>query len=1243
MKWITAGDLKQWAERIGARTDFPALIRDLIISSTSDISEIRFPAGDVGQVRGFDGVLEAADASTYVPAKKSIWEFGVSANPQTKFHSDYTKRVEEIDASERANLTFVFATPRTWDNPKIKLQDWLGKYIKKNDFADVRYIDGTQLEDWLEQQAAVGAKHARTVLGRVPQTGARSTDEFWNEYSNRFQPKLTEEVVLCARGLQAEQIVTHLMGKPGSLVFVGDGPDEVSAVSVAAIRQSESDRREFLEARTLIVDSDDAGRELGIADRYGYIVSPSAHKVSGYLAGFGPTVGGMGFRPPSQRFDRLERPSTRDMSEALLTMGLTNDEASSLSVKSGRILTILERHAPAGAFESPSWAEDGETLIPALLAGGWDSRNDGDKEVIAELGHGKYHEVETKLRKFLDQHDSPLDREAGIWKLRAPVDGFVNLSSQLGEEHLSLLASVAIRVFSTEDSPSINEERFGVSKAPYSSWLREGLANTLLMLATLCEETNLDVGQDPVEYVNDLVASLPGLRDNYRMILSLERQLPVLMEASPDPLLSALEHILEGEPSKISAIFTESTVFGAPHNNLPSLLWALEMLAWDPKHLMRVSLLLASMADIDPGGKSGNRPINSLRDIFVAWSPGTNATLSMRLSVIDEISSRYVDTGWRLLSQLLPQMHDSKSSNQRPRFREAGASNREVLTHGIVRETYDAITDRVLSLVDEVPDRWNTVLESFTRFTPERRLQFLDMLERRTLNISVEEKKDFRQILKRLADRHKRFRDADWSLPDTELDRLSILIETLESSDPIDQVRELFDDWLPMRGTDYEVAQKQVEQRRQQAVEKIAQINGSASILKLVESVKMPQLVAAAVAKGIPDKNIIRELLDHGVKTEATSEFASSLAGSLRWDIGEQFNKKFQEMASEMGWSNNAIADLMLGWPEGPTTWSLVDSLGGEAKQNFWRKRRSWRFEGKTEELEQLVSYFVAADRPGSAMEVIHGREDELDWSTISDLLGRRIEQINTSGFQNDLDGYYVEELFKQLRARNDVPRTELARWEYSYFPLLEYRDAELVIFDLMANDPEFYVSILSDVFVEDGTNPDEQETTEEERARGSASHSILIAFERTPGQIDGVVQQDSLNTWVDGMIAEATKVRRLNIVYSYIGRALAHSSEHDNLWPQRPVAEVIERLKCNELEHGIIIERFNMRGVYSKDMFEGGREERDLAQRYREWANQTAAAHVRTKAMLNTIAEQWDKDAKQADEEAARDKLRFE
>lgn len=54
MQWIKVTDLERWADRIGGRVEFPAIVRDLVLASARDIGDIRhirFPSGESGQVR----------------------------------------------------------------------------------------------------------------------------------------------------------------------------------------------------------------------------------------------------------------------------------------------------------------------------------------------------------------------------------------------------------------------------------------------------------------------------------------------------------------------------------------------------------------------------------------------------------------------------------------------------------------------------------------------------------------------------------------------------------------------------------------------------------------------------------------------------------------------------------------------------------------------------------------------------------------------------------------------------------------------------------------------------------------------------------------------------------------------------------------------------------------------------------------------------------------------------------------
>jgi hypothetical protein len=122
---------------------------------------------------------------------------------------------------------------------------------------------------------------------------------------------------------------------------------------------------------------------------------------------------------------------------------------------------------------------------------------------------------------------------------------------------------------------------------------------------------------------------------------------------------------------------------------------------------------------------------------------------------------------------------------------------------------------------------------------------------------------------------------------------------------------------------------------------------------------------------------------------------------------------------------------------------------------------------------------------------------------------------------------------------------------------------------------------------------------------------------------------------------ALAEKKDRAEIADEFIGQLLAHSKPDaaSGAWPQPPVANLLDELRADGLERGLEIERFNMRGVHSRGIGEGGRQERDLAATYRRWAEQTASS--RTAEMLERIAEEWDMHARQQDIAAEQEKLR--
>jgi len=123
-----------------------------------------------------------------------------------------------------------------------------------------------------------------------------------------------------------------------------------------------------------------------------------------------------------------------------------------------------------------------------------------------------------------------------------------------------------------------------------------------------------------------------------------------------------------------------------------------------------------------------------------------------------------------------------------------------------------------------------------------------------------------------------------------------------------------------------------------------------------------------------------------------------------------------------------------------------------------------------------------------------------------------------------------------------------------------------------------------------------------------------------------------------------AAEKDRAVIADQKVGQILAHSTEdpEDGGWPQQVVRNVIERMASHQIERGLMLERFNMRGVYSKALYEGGDQERALASQYRDWARLSHSRWPRMARVLESIAEQWEEHGRREDERAEQQKLEF-
>jgi hypothetical protein len=292
--------------------------------------------------------------------------------------------------------------------------------------------------------------------------------------------------------------------------------------------------------------------------------------------------------------------------------------------------------------------------------------------------------------------------------------------------------------------------------------------------------------------------------------------------------------------------------------------------------------------------------------------------------------------------------------------------------------------------------------------------------------------------------------------------------------------------------------------------------------------------------------------------------------------------------------------------------------------------------------VQGAVEKYIEVGRCIAALQAAQREAGKLPPELLFQILDGAVREIAES--QTEATGlleYDIDQIFDSLRTRSDVPKEEIAKREYAYLPIFGYNEKRLTIHSLLAERPELFASVICHVFKpESGEN---REPSPERVARARAGYRLLTNFDVIPGLENDDIDQTVLEKWIQAVRRLAAEQDRVTMADEFIGHLLAHSPHgSDGAWPHEKISAVIEQVSSNVVERGVAIERSNMRGVTTRGPFEGGEQERLLAVQTRDWAK-ARVAWPRTYAMLQHIANGWDKEGDLEDVSAKQDAMRYE
>jgi transcriptional regulator with XRE-family HTH domain len=1247
MRWITATDLAQWGERRDGQSGMPELVRRLIFATLGPAAEVTFPSGDSVQYPGWDGVCITAEGRGLVPAGGSAWEIGAQrAGIRNKADKDFKKRSAEPLNVDPAQTTFVFVTPQRFP----RKEGWSAEKRASGPWRDVRVIDADDLVHWLETYPAV-AQWLAVLVGRRPR-GLRNISEAWDEWCRATRIPLTADIMVTDRDQEAADVLKWLKGPPSELAIQAGSVDEAIAFLRAAIDPLPAGHRLAYESRCLVVADVGTARDLvGIGSRLIIVLQGVEAGLAQRLvadghhvyAAYGPEV-----RPVGNARE-LTRPWRQNLKMALSRMGVTDEEAHRLSKGSGRSLAVLRRLMPAAPLYVPRWAiETPPDLIAAMMAGGWDEKSAADRKVVARLAGRSYEQVEEVLVQLTSGPEAPLLRSGSIWKLVSLRDSWTLLASRLTLTQLQRFEEAFHEVLSTRN-PRFNIagreawfEREGQFGEEISDELRRGLTEAMVALGVYPEAASgiPDGARRADEAVRKLLHAADAelwwsLTDDFRR----------LAEASPRSFLESVEAGLDAVQQPIMSLFRSDDGFITDREYLSDLLWALEMLARSPDHLLQAALLLARLDAVDPGGRWSNRPGASLRRIFVSWRPQTYATPEQRLKVIDAILRAFPQVGWNLLVKLAPRTHDTSDDSPYPDWRDFTPDEREVITRPAIHEAGRAIGRRLLESAGMDIGCWRTLLGLWANFEKSWRDEASSRLGAvaRQLNDPAEVEA-LRDELRDLLVRHRSFADTAWAMPEADLASLEAVFETLQPKGVQDRLRWLF------RPTEYFMRPNvswhdlQADRNKLQcdaAIELLAAL-GPEELFQFAETITMHHALGFAIARAAADDSLKWHILQMGLQStvEAHADVATGLLLGLA-DNRTQWLMDLWTRALTETWGDKALLRIASSLPANPETWSKIAAVSEEMEQAYWKTQPIHQFPSGSIEIvaDKLIDV-------GRSRDVVNWLGHHLRDKPPGGLLVRALqaavhEPVPTGSNDATMFTYHLGLILDHLEKDPSVNEDELVRLEWIYFQALRYsqRPARF-LHRALARNPQFFVELIGLIFLpaaESGVVEEPPTDLEQAQTMAGQAFDVLHDWAHVPGADDnGLIDATALEDWVKKARKLLAQAGRIDIGDQRIGEILAKSvRQPDEPWPPRPVREVIEVCRSRHLETGLEIGVYNYRGVTVRSPHDGGVQERDLADRYRRDAETMRFDWPRTAATLDRIAESFARDAEREDQSA--------
>ena len=1256
MKWITSTTIKQWADTRSAQGLLPELILRLIRATSTNRSNIRFPNGDAVHLTGWDGVVESADAIFNISPGISLWECGVNANPLQKANEDYNKRTKDPLKYDKASATFVFVTPRIWD----KATEWVQDKKQSKEWKDIVVITAVELEDWLSMCPAVALWLAEIISGRSIKK-AYDIESYWNKWASGYNFKLKPSILLGGREKE-QQTIYNRISTPSVTLIQSMAQSESLAFAAACILES-PDKCNLL-PKCIIVEDENTLEQLIAEYRDIIFIVKVKHKSYTYATEYGhhviyaASVAEVFNNASDTELLKLPLLDRDKFIDSLVESGINKKRAEQLSQETVRNITILRRSLKLD-FTCPEWAkpENIKDLIPAILVARWKDNIEGDKEIISLIANEKYDSYIKKLQRWAHQDDSPIINIDGKWRIYSPYEAFGYAARYITHNDFENYKEAINRITSDNDPDAIEKMkatklRIWKSKQRYSSWIKEGVFQTAIMISLSEKKECLNLSTLPSLWIDSIIDNLLS-NSSIEWWFSNKNILGAVAEASPKSYIEFIQKDLLKENSTIKQLFTPKGLvdFWGPHENYIEVLFSLQMLSWSEEWLLPVSCILAELCKIKNETNIENKPIEALYEAYALWCPQTYANTQQRLLILQTLSRKYPNQSFNLYYKLLNTRENSTVVCTHPmRWRCCNYTKANI--------TYGELYDSIKCVCKLIVSACNNSEEHICKIIELAHLKSLDKECRAQLfNHVCKNKSAFKgnyEITNSIRDivyRHKTYSEQEWALPKEEIHNWEVLLIELEPDNLLEKYRWIFKEYhieipeIDRKELKWEDFLEQTYKYKNKALMEIEKAYGFNGIYSFAQTVGCPYEVGESYAYTANDetyKKVLNLLL-----TEQGSpiiDFSKGFFSYYTFHNGVKNVISIIESLDITKYESILTIPLTVASCNCREIWNFIKTFSMNFQDEYWTKIVIGLIHN--EDAIFLIEKLNEHKRFDNAIEVISRFLKKISIPT--NLIEETMISYLSSPNKNIINStqYDLAQIVLFLDKQEDANLQTLLYFELILYRLIEqYGNINETQFvkEIMSN-PYSMMNIIDEIYLSSNENIREKELEQiEKRQKSWALYYHILSELRQVPFVDknNHIDVDKLNNYIHQLQKLGKAKNKIEGVNTVIGELLGNYPETED-YPPLPICDIIENQNNADIISGFKTRIYNKRGVTSRPALEGGSLEHRESQKYKKYADRVRYTHPIVCRIFDDLSNDYRYMAESEDKRVKIEKMEF-